>query len=350
MTAFVGSLDGSTSSASQSALPLLNNPALAALRRFASQNPGVAQTERIGIAFSGGADSTALLLAARTLWGGGRLCALHVNHGLQTSAQLFAQHCAQACAALDVAYAEATLQVDVARGQSLEEVAREARYLALAKLAREQNCAVVLLAQHGDDQVETLLLALLRGAGPRGLAAMPAQMQRHGCSFARPLLDCGAAELRSWLKSQAVSFLDDPMNTDPAFRRSRIRHELVPVLARLEPAYRQTLGRSAALCAAADAQIQSTAAQQLRLCMQPQGLDLAALRALGAVSASEVLRLWLRQNGQRLDRARTDELVRQVLRTGQGAHRLELRLPGCILQRQGACLRLKWGDAAAEKA
>ncbi|MDE1979567.1 MAG: tRNA(Ile)-lysidine synthetase, partial [Betaproteobacteria bacterium] len=111
MTTFVGSLDGSTSSAAQSALPLLNNPALAALKRFASQHPGVAQAERIGIAFSGGADSTALLLAARTLWGCGRLCALHVNHGLQTSAQLFAQHCAQACAALDVAYAEATLQV-----------------------------------------------------------------------------------------------------------------------------------------------------------------------------------------------------------------------------------------------
>jgi len=329
---------------------LPNNPALAALRRFAAQHPGFAQAERIGIAFSGGADSTALLLAARDFWGGERLCALHVNHGLQTAAGSFARHCAQVCDDFGVAYAQTTLQLEVAPGESVEEIAREARYRALAALAREQRCNVVLLAQHGDDQVETLLLALLRGAGPRGLAAMPAQMQRHGCHFVRPLLDCGAAELRDWLKAQGVSYLDDPMNADPAYRRSRIRHELVPAIARLEPGYRQTLGRSAALCAAADAQIQSTAAQHLRLCLQPQGLNLAALRALGAATASEVLRLWLRQNGQRLDRARTDELVRQILRTERGAHRLELRLPGCILQRQGACLRLKWTEAAADPA
>ncbi|WP_079416019.1 tRNA lysidine(34) synthetase TilS [Thiomonas intermedia] len=325
---------------------MLKNPALAALTRWAAQHPDLVPAGRIGIAFSGGADSTALLWAARELWGQKRLCALHVNHQLQASAAAFAHHCAQACFDLGVPYAEAVLQVEVVPGASVEEAAREARYLALSELAQAQNCALVLLAQHGDDQAETVLLALLRGAGPRGLAAMPAQMQRHGCTFARPLLECGAAELRHWLKAHDVSFLNDPMNADPAFRRSRIRHELVPVLARLEPAYRQTLGRSAALCAAADRQIQERASQHLRDCLQPQGLHLATLRALGGASAGEVLRLWLRQNGQRLDRARTDELVRQILRTEQGAHRLELRLPACVLQRQGAFLLLSRGEAA----
>ena len=329
---------------------MLKNPALAALTRFAAQHPALVPAGRIGIAFSGGADSTALLSAARELWGHERLCALHVNHQLQASAESFARHCALACSGLGVAYAESVLQVEVAPGASVEEAAREARYLALAELAKAQGCALVLLAQHGDDQVETVLLALLRGAGPRGLAAMPAQMQRHGCTFARPLLECGAAELRDWLKARDVHFLDDPMNADLAFRRSRIRHELVPVLARLEPAYRQTLGRSAALCAAADLQIQERAAQQLRDCLQPQGLHLATLRALGGASAGEVLRLWLRQNGQRLDRARTDELVRQILRTERGAHRLELRLTTCVVLRQGAFLLLRRGDAAQDRA
>jgi tRNA(Ile)-lysidine synthase len=343
---------------------VLNNPALAALQRFAAQHPDIAQAERIGIAFSGGADSTALLLAARAFWSERRLVALHVNHGLQASAPAFAAHCADFCVAQCVAYAEVQVQVSVARGQSVEEQARDARYLALAQLARQQHCTTVLLAQHGDDQVESLLLALLRGAGPRGLAAMPARVLRHQMLFARPLLECAGATLRDWLSAQGVAFLIDPMNTDPAFRRSRIRAELLPVIAQLEPAYRQTLGRTAALCAAADAQMQLHAADDLRHCLRSQGnagpsqvssppsgggsvdrpwghlegLDLAILRSLGAGRVSEVLRLWLRLHGQRLDRARTDELVRQVLRTEQGAHRLALQLPHGAIRREGGLL------------
>jgi len=315
---------------------VLSNPAHAALQRFTALHPDVAQAERIGIAFSGGADSTALLLAALSLWGGQRLRALHVNHGLQRVAEAFAAHCARFCDARGVRLATTRAQVDVARGQSVEEQARDARYRALAGLARQEGCAVVLLAQHGDDQVESLLLALLRGAGPRGLAAMPARMLRHGVAFARPLLACGAAELRAWLSTQRVPFVHDPMNTDPAYRRSRIRAELLPVIARLEPAYRQTLRRTAELCAAADSQLQSRAADDLRRCAGPAGLDLAALRATGSARIAEVLRLWLRLHGQRLDRARTEELVRQVQHTAQGAERLELRLPlGTVRRRAG---------------
>ncbi|MGC8703305.1 MAG: tRNA lysidine(34) synthetase TilS [Thiomonas sp.] len=317
---------------------MLSNPALATLQRFAAQHPDIASAGRIGLAFSGGADSTALLLAARSFWDRQRLIALHVNHGLQPSAPAFAAHCARFCAAQQLPCAEAQVSVDVGRGQSVEEQARDARYLALAELARQQGCTVVLLAQHGDDQAESVLLALLRGAGPRGLAAMPARMLRHGVLFARPLLDCGSAELRAWLTAQGVAFLRDPMNVDPAFRRSRIRAELLPVIAQLEPAYRQTLGRTAALCAAADAQVQWRASDDLRRCAVPDGLDLAALRSLGAERLSEALRLWLRLRGQRLDRARTDELVRQVLRSAQGAHHLELQLPLGVVRRQGRLL------------
>jgi tRNA(Ile)-lysidine synthase len=315
-----------------------SNPARSALQRFAAQHPDIAQAERIGIAFSGGADSTALLLAAMSLWGGSRLCALHINHGLQASATAFAAHCAEFCKARGVAHATLQVQVRVARGQSVEEQARDARYRALAELAQQRGCTVVLLAQHGDDQVESLLLALLRGAGPRGLAAMPARLMRHGVLFARPLLACSASELREWLTAQQVSFLRDPMNDDPAYRRCRIRNELLPVIARLEPAYRQTLGRTAALCAEAANQLQIRAADDLRGCAGPSGVDLAALRALGAARLSEVLRLWLRLQGQRLDRARTDELVRQVLRSAQGAQRLQMQLPLGTVRRRGGLL------------
>lgn len=329
---------------------MLPNPALTALRRFTAEHPERVQHGTLGIAFSGGADSTALLHAALALWPSQRLCALHVNHGLQHAAAGFAQHAAQACATLGVPFAQADLQLALQRGQSVEEQAREGRYQALARLAQDQGCGLVLLGQHGDDQVESVLLALLRGAGPRGLAAMPEWMWRHGCAFARPLLCCGAAELRAWLDGQGIGYLIDPMNADPAFRRSRIRHELVPVLAQLEPAYRQTLSRTAALCAATEAQTQARAAQRLRLCTRPGGLDLATLRQLGAAAASEVVRLWLRQHGQRLDRARTDELVRQVLRTAQGAQRLALRLPCATVRREGALLVLHRDATGCERA
>jgi len=314
-------------------------PAHAALQRFIAQHADIAQAARVGVAFSGGADSTALLLAALSAWGAQRVCALHVNHGLQPAAAEFSRHVQAFCARQGVACAQADVQLAVQRGQSVEEQARLARYAALADLARQQRCTVVLLAQHGDDQVESLLLALLRGAGPRGLAAMPDCLQRHDMLFARPLLACSAAELRAWLQQQGVEYLHDPMNTDPAYRRSRIRAELLPVIARLEPGYRQTLQRSAALCATADRLIQHLAADDLRRCITPQGLDLAALRQLDPARRCEALRLWLRQRGQRLDRARTEELARQIGHTARGAHRLTLRLPHGEVRREGGLLR-----------
>lgn len=324
---------------------MLTNPAFKALQRFVARHPDIAQATRIGVAFSGGADSTALLLAARAFWGPQRLCALHVDHGLQAAAREFARHSRDFCTQRDIAYIETQASVTADPGQSVEQEARNARYSALAELALQSQCSIVLLAQHGDDQAESVLLALLRGAGPRGLAAMPERMQRGGCAFARPLLDCGAAELRAWLDRQGIRYVHDPMNADPAYRRSRIRHELLPVIARLEPGYRQTLGRSAALCAAADAGLQQRAREDLQRCIESNALRLDDLRSLGPARAGEVLRLWLRDHGLRLDRARTDELVRQVQQTDQGALRLQLHLPQARIVRRGALLVLEPGAA-----
>lgn len=319
------------------------NPAAAALGRFVAGHADIDRADRIGIAFSGGADSTALLLAAEARWGAGRCRALHVDHGLQAAAALFSRHCRDFCQARGIAYAEAKIEVGIGRGQSAEEQARDARYAALARLAHDTACDIVLLAHHGDDQVESLLLALLRGAGPRGLAAMPARMRRHDTEFARPLLDCGGAELRAWLDARGIGYVHDPMNLDPAYRRSRIRHELLPVIARLEPGYRRTLARSAALCAAADTALQQRARDDLQRCAVPGGLRLDLLRTLGDARCGEVLRLWLRDQGVRFDRARTEELVKQVARTGQGAARLEMLLPRGRIVRRAALLVL---DAA----
>ena len=142
------------------------NPALAPLLALNPSFP-------VAIAFSGGADSTALLHAAAQAWPQ-RVQAIHVHHGLQPAAQAFASHCEKLCSDLGVPLHIRAVDARHAAGESPEDAARKARYRALAGAAAEAGAATVLLAQHADDQVETLLLALSRGAGLPGLAAMPA--------------------------------------------------------------------------------------------------------------------------------------------------------------------------------
>jgi tRNA(Ile)-lysidine synthase len=341
---------------------------LAALRGFAHRHPGLGAAP-VAIAFSGGADSTALLLAAMLLWGPEQLRALHVHHGLQVDADAFAEHVLRQCALWRVPCTMLQVQVQLQRGDSVEDMARDVRYQALGKAALEQGCSWLLLGHQADDQVESLLLALLRGAGPKGLAAMPEAVQRGGLWLGRPLLACAADALRSMLDTQALPYLRDPMNADPAFRRSRIRHELLPVLAGLEPAWRDTLARSAALCAQAVSSVEAMAAMDLAQCAAAHGttdgttdgtthcasdaavdadamaassgLRLIALRALSDARLSEVLRLWLRQAGLRSNHGQIDNLCRQVRATAHGATALSVKLGAATVERRDINLVLK---------
>ena len=266
----------------------------------------------LALAFSGGADSTALLLAARRVWPGRHLIALHVHHGLQCAADDFAAHAAGQCERWGLECRVLRVQVQLRRGSSLEEQAREQRHAALQRAARDAQCAWLLLGHQADDQAESLLLALLRGAGPAGLAAMPAAVRRGDVWLGRPLLGCAAAGLRAELDAAGVAYVDDPMNADAALRRSRIRHELLPVLDALEPAWRRTLGRSAALCAQAAGQLRAAAALDLEACRGQSGLRLERLAALDGARRAEVLRAWLGELGLRCSRAQMDNLCRQL--------------------------------------
>ena len=319
-------------------------PALSALHLFAGARLDPrANAVPLAIAFSGGADSTALLLAALHLWGPQRLHALHVHHGLQTDADRFAEHARGLCASWGVACSVLRVQIPARRGESLEDAARGARYTALTNAAGTLGSRWLLLGHQADDQAESLLLALLRGAGPKGLAGMPAVASRAGLWLGRPLLSCAADSLRHMLDVQGVPYVHDAMNLDPAFRRSRIRHELLPVLARLEPSWRATLTRAASLCAQASAGIEELAQQDLVLCEGPEGLRLAALRALPEARLSEVLRLWLRESGLRSNHGQIVNLCRQVRATARGAVALQVRLGQGLVERRGPWLALSAG-------
>jgi tRNA(Ile)-lysidine synthase len=298
-----------------------------ALQAFARQHRLDADVAPLALAFSGGADSTALLVAALQHWGAQRLRVLHVDHGLQADAARFVDHARALCAQWGVALEVLRVEVGAARGDSVEERARDARYAALIEAARGARCSWLFTAHQADDQVETVLLALLRGAGPKGLAAMPAASERGGVRLGRPLLGCGAAELRERLDAQRVPYLIDAMNADPAWRRSRIRHELLPVIAGLEPAYARTIARSARLCAQTAAALRERAEADLAACRDALGdLCLAQLRELAQPRLAEVLRAWLGARGVRSSAAQIDELCRQIGRSAHGAPRLRVRV------------------------
>lgn len=247
----------------------------------------------LAVAYSGGADSTALLHACARRWPG-QVVAIHVHHGLQDAADGFEAHCRQTCAALGVPLSVAHVDARHQAGQSPEDAARQHRYGALiarARTAFAQPAASMALAQHADDQVETLLLALSRGAGVAGLAGMAANWHKEGLDWYRPLLAVSAADIRSWLQAQHIGWIEDPTNAQDCYTRNRIRLQLLPVLEQVFPQFRDTFARSCAN-AAQSKQLQQDLAQiDLQAVGNPPAIK--ALQSLSSERQANVLRHWL---------------------------------------------------------
>lgn len=292
------------------------------------------------VALSGGADSMALLLACCQRWPG-QVRAIHVHHGLQAAAEGFAQHCEHWCERWGVPLQVVRVDARAAQGQSPEEAARTARYLALAQAVQHHwpDVQDVALAQHADDQVETVLLALSRGAGLPGLSAMPARHQRHGLTFHRPWLEVPATALREWLTACHVSWVEDPTNADVRFTRNRIRRDLMPALEACFPTIRQTVARSARHAAQAQALLGELAV----LDAQTTGLPprLPALQQLSPARMANLLRHWLGtldDPAARPSTAQLDQLVHQVQACTTRGHRIELRVGSGSVRREGDSL------------
>lgn len=305
------------------------NPALAPLQGLPVFLP-------LAIAFSGGADSTALLLAAAATWPG-QVHAVHVHHGLQAAADDFARHCNAVCAGLDVPLHEVRVDAGHASGESPEDAARKARYAALAQTALSQGLKAVLLGQHADDQVETLLLALSRGAGLPGLAAMPASFERGGMRFERPLLEVGGPAIRAWLAAQQIAFVEDPSNADVAFTRNRIRHQLLPALEQAFPHFRETFARSARHAAQAQELLAGMAAEDLAAAGNPP--TLRGLQQLSRARQANLLRHWLRTAHEAAaSAAQLEELLDQVAACVTRGHDLRIKIGKGFVCRHGEWL------------
>jgi tRNA(Ile)-lysidine synthase len=261
--------------------------------------PGVS---RFWLAYSGGGDSHVLLHATAGLREAGAVTALdvvHVDHGLQAASAEWAQHCATVCGELDLPFTLLQVNARAGSGESPEAAARAARYRALAGLMRAGDC--LLTAHHQDDQAETLLLQLLRGGGPHGLAAMPAVSAFAGGLHARPLLGFPRDELRRYAERHALRWIDDPSNADGGFDRNYLRNAVMPVLRERWPAAARVLARGAAHQAEAAHLLDVLAAEDLRRCEATgRRLRIGALLELDAARQRNVLRFWLKQLGFKL--------------------------------------------------
>lgn len=254
----------------------------------------------VAVAFSGGRDSLALLHATTraAVPLGVQVVALHVHHGLMPDADAWLQRARSLCRRWQRAGWPLHLRVRrltsaPAAGQSVEAWARAERYAALAEMAREAGASVVLLAHHRRDQAETVLLQALRGAGPRGLAAMPRSVVRNGLTWARPWLDHPREAIEAYTQRHRLRPVDDPSNCDPRYARSRLRQAVWPALAVAFGDAEQALSLVAERAREADAALREWVALDLAKCLEGAALHRDRWLELSPARRALVLRSWL---------------------------------------------------------
>ena len=263
------------------------------------------------IAFSGGLDSHVLLhaLAALRTQAPWQITALHIDHGLQPDSAAWARHCAAVCAALGVAYRSERVVVNGIAEFGLEDAARRARYAVLARLLPAG--AVLLAAHHQDDQAETVLLQLLRGAGVPGLAGMPAITPFARGRLARPLLGFKRAELAAYAAANGLHWIDDASNADTRRSRNFLRQRLLPVLTGHWPEAAASIARVARHQAEAGTLLQELARIDLAHAQNSEGeLVVSAVASLSPERQANLLRYWIRTQDVS---APSDTVLRQIL-------------------------------------
>lgn len=264
------------------------------------------------VAFSGGVDSSVLLQLA-LLYRDQYHCelhAVHIHHGLSDNADGWSKHCDLQCRINDVVYHQQRVVVDTSSRKSIEAEARKARYHALLS-ACEQIGGVLLLGQHAEDQLETVLLQLKRGAGPQGLAGMAESQWRGDTLVLRPMLNLKKTDIVSFAHSEALSWVEDESNFETSFDRNFLRNDIIPDLVARWPELAKTVSRSALLCAEQSHLINDTANQFLNDCkLSPVRLSGDILTTLSISWQKAVIRLWFTQQGQLApSKAQLDELL-----------------------------------------
>lgn len=274
---------------------------------------------RLCVGFSGGLDSTVLLHWLASLRGelGFELSAVHVHHGLSPNADHWAEQSQLFAQSLNVACTIQRVQLDLSQGAGVEGAARKARYA----IYQQQECDAVLLAHHQNDQAETILINLLRGSGPAGLAAMPAQrVLTSQSALLRPLLNISRTELLSYAQEHALQWIEDESNQDTQYKRNDIRHNLMPTILGISPKALTTLTRSAIHQSEVNELLIEIAELDLAACIHQGALQLQPWLQLSAVRQKNVLRHWLGLAGIVLELRAFNELLRTAVDAADDTH------------------------------
>lgn len=286
------------------------------------------------VAYSGGRDSHVLLHALQVLRAdyGFSLSAIHVNHGLQPDAKQWALHCQAQAHAYGVEFQTLTLQLVPQKGQSIEELAREQRYAALKSQVLPGS--YLLTAHHQDDQAESVLLQLFRGAGGKGLAGIAA-LAPFGCAYlARPLLEVSRAEIANYADNHQLCWIEDGSNQNDRFARNFLRNQIMPALQDYFPGMTSCLTRSAKHIANAQHLLEEYVAVDLAACLFPDNtLNLRMLQTLSTSKQMAVLRAWFTHLQIRSPATRRlNTIWHQVLKAKQDA-KLCIRFGDITLRR-----------------
>ncbi|HLL17858.1 MAG TPA: tRNA lysidine(34) synthetase TilS [Rubrivivax sp.] len=275
---------------------------------------------RVAVAASGGRDSTALLHCtgrlARSL--DVEVVALHVHHGLHTAADEWLASVRAQARRWGLGFESCRLQTVPQAGQSVEAWARRERYAALAMMAQESGCDIVLLAHHRRDQAETWLLQALRGGGAAGLSAMPARVERAGITWARPWLDMPRGTIEAYVRRHRLGHVDDSSNNDPRFARNRLRLQVWPALLAAFPDAETALTSATREAAQAAALADETAALDLPPLLRASGLAIEPWLALPPARRRNALAEWLRRGLPRVPHSLVERLCAE-LRPGRSA-------------------------------
>lgn len=294
------------------------------------------QTDRCLVAYSGGKDSHVLLHLLANLYGkcsAPRLSAVHINHGLQPDAGSWMAHCADVCRQLEIPCQTLELKLSPVKGESIEAQARKARYQALERIMEAGD--LLLTAHHQEDQAETVLLQLLRGAGPAGLSAMP-ELTKFGCGYlARPLLDISASEIDDYANREQLCWIEDPTNQSLQFDRNFLRNQVIPLLRGRWPALARTISRSARHCAETQELVDAGAAVDLEALWDRDNhtLLLTGLSVLPSPRARAVLRAWIGGEGFPVPGSvRLERLLNEMLTAGRDRNPV-VHWPGAEIRR-----------------
>ncbi|MEX2150830.1 MAG: tRNA lysidine(34) synthetase TilS [Steroidobacteraceae bacterium] len=320
-------------------------------RELSRQIPGW-PAARLCVALSGGVDSAALLHACHRIRTGQPtigLRAIHVAHGLQPAAADWPATCAAFCASLEVSFETIELELAPPPGASVEAAARDARYAALqSRLAPGE---ALVTAHHQDDQLETVLLQLFRGAGLAGLAAMPASAPLGHGLLLRPLLGVTRTEIDAYARATGIGRIEDPTNLSPRFDRGLLRREVIPGLRARWPSVARTVSRTARHAATAQGLLDDLAAIDAADGIEGDRLAVARCLALPRARQANLLRGWLRSCGLGMpSEARLNSILDDLLPARAGAQPVVTWPTGEIRRHHGWLHAMQPLGAVARKA